>query len=105
MQTDWLALSQPLSQQIATHLVKNGLWQSITSEQDKKDKWQTWRKDYRPPHIEDMFVVMGALVNVLVGDVLILHCYETDDCHAVALRASSELSQSADYQSVRSRVW
>ena len=29
----------------------------------------------------------------------------TGDCHAVALRASSELSQSADCQSVRSRVW
>ena len=48
---------------------------------------------------------MDALVNVLVDEVLILHCHENGDCHAVALRASSELSQSADCQSVRSRVW
>ena len=48
---------------------------------------------------------MDALVNVFVGEVLILQCHENGDCHAVALRASSELSQSADYQSVRSRVW
>ena len=47
---------------------------------------------------------MDALVNVLVDEVLILYCRETGDCHAVALRASSELSQSADCQSVRSRV-
>ena len=47
---------------------------------------------------------MDALVNVLVGEVLILHCREAGDCHAVALRAASELSQSADCQSVRSRV-
>ena len=48
---------------------------------------------------------MDALVNVVVVEVLILHCRENGDCHAVALRASSELSQSADCQSVRSRVW
>ena len=46
---------------------------------------------------------MDALVDVLVGEVLILYCHETGDCHA--LRASSELSQSANCQSVRSRVW
>ena len=48
---------------------------------------------------------MEARVNVLVGEVLILHCHENGDCHAAALRASSELSQSADCHSVRSRVW
>ena len=48
---------------------------------------------------------MYAFVNVLVGEALILHCRDNGDCHAVALRASSELSQSADCQSVRSRVW
>ena len=48
---------------------------------------------------------MDALVNVLLGEVLILHCHEKGDCPAVALRASSELSQSADCQSVRSLVW
>ena len=47
---------------------------------------------------------MDALVNVLVGGVLILHCHENGDCRAAALRASSELSQSADCQSLRSRV-
>ena len=39
---------------------------------------------------------MDALVNVLQGEVLILHCHENGDCHAVSLRASSELYQSAD---------
>ena len=48
---------------------------------------------------------MDVLVTVLVGEVLSLHCHENGDCHAVALCASSELSQSADCQSVRSRVW
>ena len=33
------------------------------------------------------------------------HCDEKYDCHTVALRASSDLSQSADCQSVRSSVW
>ena len=27
-----------------------------------------------------IFVVMDALVNVLVGEVLILHCHENGDC-------------------------
>ena len=36
---------------------------------------------------------------------LFLHFHENDDCHAVALRASFELSQSADCPSVRSRGW
>ena len=47
---------------------------------------------------------MDALVDALAGEVLILYCHATGDCHAVALRASSELSQSANCQSVRSRV-
>ena len=69
------------------------------------DKWQKWRKDGRPSQTDVIFVVTDALVNVLIGEVLSLHCHENGDCHAVALRASSELSQSADCQSVRSRVW
>ena len=48
---------------------------------------------------------MDALVKVLVDEVLILHCHENGACHAVALSASSELSQSADCQSERSRVF
>ena len=47
----------------------------------------------------------GCLVHVLVGEELILHCHETGDCCAAVLRASFELSQSADCQSLRSRVW
>ena len=43
---------------------------------------------------EVIFVVMDAFVNVLVGWILIIHCHENIDCHAVVLRASSELSQS-----------
>ena len=45
------------------------------------------------------------LVNVLVGEIRILHCQENGYCRVVVLRASSELSQSADSQSVRSRIW
>ena len=102
---NWLVGLEPkqLSEQSAIHMVENGLY----SHQNKttKDKWQKWRKDGRPSQTDVIFVVMDALVNVLVGEVLILHCHENGDCHAVALRASSELSQSADCQSVRSRDW
>ena len=48
---------------------------------------------------------MDALVYVLVGEILMLHCHKNGACHAVALRASSEVSQSADCQSERSRVF
>ena len=59
-----------------------------------KDKWQKWRKDGRLSQKDVIFVVMDALVKVLVGEVLLLHCHENGDCHAVALRAS-ELSRYA----------
>ena len=36
VQTDWLGLSQQLSEQSAIHMVENGLWQSPTLEQDNK---------------------------------------------------------------------
>ena len=73
------------------------------SHQDKTTKGQVaeMTKRCRPSQTD----VMDALVNVLKGEVLILHCHENGDCHAVALRASSELSQSADCQSERSHVF
>ena len=58
----------------------------------------------RPSHTDVIFVVMDALVNVLVDEVLTFYCHETGDCNAVAPRTSSELSQSAECQSVRPHV-
>ena len=85
--------------------LKTVVW-PLTSEQDNKGTSDRNDEKYgRPSQTDVIFVVMDALVNVLVGEVLILHCHENGDCHAVALRASSELSQSADCQLVRSRVW
>ena len=58
----------------------------------------------RPSHTDVIFVVMDALVNVLVDELFTFYCHETGDCNAVATRASSELSQSAECQSVRSHI-
>ena len=58
-----------------------------------------------------MFVVMDALENVFIGEVLILHGYENGDCqelddrHLDRSRVESELLQPDDvFQSERSRV-
>ena len=71
-----------------------------------------------------IFLVMNALVNVLVNEVLVPHCHlnrdcqesrarvssglfqSADDCHKERSRVSSELIQSVGgCQSERSRVW
>ena len=70
-----------------------------------KDKRQKWRKDGRPSQRYVIFVVVDALVNVFADDAVILYCHEIGDCHAVAFRASSELSQSTNCQSVPFGWW
>ena len=60
----------------------------------KQDKWQKLRKDGSPSQPDVIYVVMNALVNVLVGEVLSLHCHENGDCQ-----------EPDDRHSERSRVW
>ena len=62
-------------------------------------------------HTDAIFVVMDALVNLFVGEVLILHCHANSDCqepddrHSERSHFGSELPQSADgCQSGPSRV-
>ena len=55
-----------------------------------------------PSHTDVIFVVMDAFVRIYEDDLI---CHKECDCHAVALRACSELSQSADCKSERPRVW
>ena len=92
--------------------VECGFGQSLTSLAAKQDKWQKRRKDGGPSQPDVIFVVRNALVNVLVDEVLILHCHENGDCQEPAVRhlersrVWSELLQPAEScQSERSRVW
>ena len=48
-------------------------------------------KDGRPSRADVIFVVMDALVNVLAGEVLILHCHENSDCQEPDDRHSERL--------------
>ena len=56
-----------------------------------QDKWQKWRKDGRLSQTDVVFVVMGVLVNVLMNEVLILHCHENGDCQEPDDRHSERL--------------
>ena len=62
-------------------------------------------KNTSPSQSDAIFVVMNALVNFLVDEVLIPHCHLNDDCQESRSRVWSGLFQSADdCHSERSRV-
>ena len=100
VQTDWFALSQQASAQIAVQMTGNGLWQSLTAKQDNTGQVAEKTKRWSP--VTNRFAVMDALVNVLGSEVLILHCHENGDCQqpddrqSERSRVRSELLQSAD---------
>ena len=60
--TDSLALSQQLSEQSAVHMVENGLWQSLTSEQDNEGHVAEMTKKWSPvTHLGDWYTLQKNL--------------------------------------------
>ena len=105
---DWVALSQQAS---AQKCCANDWKRAFTVSRSKTRQHKTSGRNDEKRHTDVIFAVMDALVNVLVDEVLILHCHENDDCqepddrHSERSRVGSELLQAADvFQSEHSRV-
>ena len=73
-----------------------------TRTRQQKTSGRNNEKGDRPSQTDVIFVVMDALENVFVGEVLILHghengdCQEPDDRHSDRSRVGSELLQADD---------
>ena len=94
--TGWLWAKQ-LSEQSAIHMTENGLWQSLTSEQDNKGQVAEMTKGWSPVTNTRHFRRRGCPCNS--------DCPELDDRHSECSRVGSDLPQSAyDFQSEHSRV-